>query len=286
MAFVNAVCPSCGANIQLDASVDNGFCSYCGTRISVREAVNKANSEPKSKPVVDSKNTNEVLKANARKSYEVGQYGNAITDWQRAISVDRTDYEAYWGLVLTQMRYKNNYNPETDSDFRAAMSYAPTHKKLEYERYIKEWKRSETQRINTWYEQELVTEKEEQLSRPRGRKFGIIVMACGILFTAIGVLDNWQFAALNPVYLLIVGIAVSVAWGIYFIRYPMQHTPKFRRIIGKILVFIGWVFYCGWMAAGSLIHYGFKDGGNIAFLVVVLVLWGVGALCLRPPRES
>jgi DNA-directed RNA polymerase subunit RPC12/RpoP len=150
MAFVNAVCPSCGASIQLDASVDNGFCTYCGTRISVREAVNKANSEPKNKSAVESKNTNEVLKMNARKSYEVGQYGNAITDWQRAISVDRTDYEAYWGLVLTQMKYKHNYNPETDSDFRTAMSYAPTHKKLEYERYIKEWKRSESQNGAHW----------------------------------------------------------------------------------------------------------------------------------------
>ena len=38
MSIVNAKCPNCGASIQLDDDRNEGFCSYCGSKIKVQEA--------------------------------------------------------------------------------------------------------------------------------------------------------------------------------------------------------------------------------------------------------
>lgn len=40
MAVKSLKCPNCGANIELDDSMEFGFCSYCGSRIQVGERVN------------------------------------------------------------------------------------------------------------------------------------------------------------------------------------------------------------------------------------------------------
>lgn len=41
MDLVDASCPNCGATIQLDKNREEGFCSYCGTKIIVQEAISK-----------------------------------------------------------------------------------------------------------------------------------------------------------------------------------------------------------------------------------------------------
>lgn len=40
MSLVNVKCPNCGASIQLDNERADGFCSYCGSKIKVQEAIN------------------------------------------------------------------------------------------------------------------------------------------------------------------------------------------------------------------------------------------------------
>lgn len=40
MSLVNVKCPNCGASIQLDNERTEGFCSYCGSKIEVQEAIN------------------------------------------------------------------------------------------------------------------------------------------------------------------------------------------------------------------------------------------------------
>ncbi|MDR1201822.1 MAG: zinc ribbon domain-containing protein [Tannerellaceae bacterium] len=39
MSIVGAACPNCGASIQLDNERQDGFCSYCGSKIKVQEAI-------------------------------------------------------------------------------------------------------------------------------------------------------------------------------------------------------------------------------------------------------
>ncbi len=41
MSLVNIKCPNCGASIQLDNSRESGFCSYCGSKVQIQEAINK-----------------------------------------------------------------------------------------------------------------------------------------------------------------------------------------------------------------------------------------------------
>lgn len=41
MGLVNAKCPSCGADIQLDGDQTKAFCMYCGGQIQVQEAIQK-----------------------------------------------------------------------------------------------------------------------------------------------------------------------------------------------------------------------------------------------------
>ena len=38
MSFVKVKCPSCGANVDLDATGEYGYCAYCGTKI-VRDKI-------------------------------------------------------------------------------------------------------------------------------------------------------------------------------------------------------------------------------------------------------
>ena len=40
MSLVNVKCPNCGDSIQLDNERADGFCSYCGSKIKVQEAIN------------------------------------------------------------------------------------------------------------------------------------------------------------------------------------------------------------------------------------------------------
>ena len=41
MSLVDIKCPNCGASIQLDNSRESGFCSYCGSKVQIQEAINK-----------------------------------------------------------------------------------------------------------------------------------------------------------------------------------------------------------------------------------------------------
>jgi len=39
MAFLPGICPSCGAQLQVDASQESAFCNYCGTQYIVEKAI-------------------------------------------------------------------------------------------------------------------------------------------------------------------------------------------------------------------------------------------------------
>ena len=41
MNFVAAKCPNCGAEIQVDKNLETAFCSYCGSKMLVQDAVNR-----------------------------------------------------------------------------------------------------------------------------------------------------------------------------------------------------------------------------------------------------
>jgi len=148
MEFVSGRCPNCGGEVQLDESKEKGFCLHCGSSIQVKDAVTKLKVELAGKIAVDGLNTIQQLKTNAQRSFDVKEYNNAIRDWKKAIEIDSTDYESYWGQVRCWMAthkaitIKDNKNPffddvDINSLIKSALAYAPPHIKIEYESQIK-----------------------------------------------------------------------------------------------------------------------------------------------------
>lgn len=41
MSLVAAKCPNCGASIMLDAGSQEGFCSYCGSKLKIQEVIQR-----------------------------------------------------------------------------------------------------------------------------------------------------------------------------------------------------------------------------------------------------
>ncbi|MDR0222986.1 MAG: hypothetical protein LBI38_05585 [Oscillospiraceae bacterium] len=107
MEFVQAKCTACGANLEVDPSLEAANCQYCGAAYIVEKAINNYNIENaqiNAQTVNVSVGENATkLKANAEKSFAAGQYKNAYLDFKKAIELNRTDYEAYWGIVRVHM---------------------------------------------------------------------------------------------------------------------------------------------------------------------------------------
>jgi len=119
-------CPNCGAaGINIDTAREHSFCSYCGTTLRTKDVLH-----------LDTESIAlEKLKRNARRSFEVGQYGNARADWERAAKIDRTDHESYWGVVRCAMALRPDCMiGREDADFAKALSYAPPERGAEYMR--------------------------------------------------------------------------------------------------------------------------------------------------------
>ncbi len=114
MTFVHAKCTACGANMQIDKSLEAANCEYCGAAFIVKKAINNyniANTQINGQTVNVNVGTNSSkLKENAEKSFAAGQFKNAYLDFRKAVEMDRTDSEAYWGIVRVHMVvYPNLY---------------------------------------------------------------------------------------------------------------------------------------------------------------------------------
>ena len=147
MKLASGQCPNCGANLQLDESMEKGFCMYCGSQFQVRDAVQKLKLELSGKVGVDGINSVQQLKSNAQKSFDVGLYRNALQDWSKAANIDKTDHESWWGqvqcalamtdtkqLLKTDVHYdKFKLWPHGNPALDAALAHAPSHIRKKYE---------------------------------------------------------------------------------------------------------------------------------------------------------
>lgn len=88
MSLVNVKCPNCGAAIQLDSSREEGFCSYCGSKVLVQEAINKVKIDKSG----DIQNFLNLSKASieANNGQEAYDYAN------KALEVDAQNAEAWY----------------------------------------------------------------------------------------------------------------------------------------------------------------------------------------------
>ena len=94
MSIVNVKCPNCGASIQLDSDREEGFCSYCGSKVKVQEAINKVKIDKSG----DLKNLLNL--ANAAIEANNGQ--EALNYANKTLEVDSQNGEAWYIKMQAQ----------------------------------------------------------------------------------------------------------------------------------------------------------------------------------------
>ncbi len=99
--FIAGKCPNCGANLQLDNSQTEAFCSYCGSKIIVEEAVEKLNIELSGKIEVDGINSINKLYKNAESYLKLQNFNNAFDTYCTIIDDNPEELEAYKGALIS-----------------------------------------------------------------------------------------------------------------------------------------------------------------------------------------
>lgn len=94
MSIVNVKCPNCGASIQLDSNREEGFCSYCGSKVKVQEAISRIRIDKS----IDLKNLLNLANAaiEANNGQEALDYAN------KTLEVDSQNAEAWYIKMQAQ----------------------------------------------------------------------------------------------------------------------------------------------------------------------------------------
>ena len=101
MSLVDIKCPNCGASIQLDNSRESGFCSYCGSKVQIQEAINKIKIDRS----CDINNYLHLAKtaSEANNGQETYDYANKV------LELDSTNAEA-WELKMVGIALMPGFN--------------------------------------------------------------------------------------------------------------------------------------------------------------------------------
>lgn len=143
MPFEAAICPRCGANIQVPADSEQARCMYCGSSLIVKDAVQKLKLELSGSVLVDS-NIESVIKS-AEGFLLLEKWQEAMMLYTRITEQNSMDYRGWWGLFLVKthnMKLYNTMDSTVDiSDAASAIKTAPDNHKAvltrDYNNYYK-----------------------------------------------------------------------------------------------------------------------------------------------------
>lgn len=112
MGLVNVKCPNCGAEIQLDSSREEGFCSYCGSKVIIQEAINKVKIDKSG----DIQNYLQLADhASKNKNYE-----ECMTYAKKALEVDASNCRAWIYVMISEDCMGSYDNHFRISEFQTA----------------------------------------------------------------------------------------------------------------------------------------------------------------------
>lgn len=94
MELIPAKCPCCSANIDLDATKEQVYCMYCGTKILVKEAVMELKVELKNKVKIDEDEKKLNFEFLAEDAYNNKLYAEARGYYSKVIEIDRNNINA------------------------------------------------------------------------------------------------------------------------------------------------------------------------------------------------
>lgn len=118
MNLVSAMCPNCGAKLELDENMEKGFCMYCGSQIIVQDAVQKYKIEISGKVSVEGILSAEDLAKNGETLINIGNFQQAYDTFEELSVKYPDDYRGWWGMIravtvdFTVMPEKENYRNE------------------------------------------------------------------------------------------------------------------------------------------------------------------------------
>ena len=100
MPIVEAKCPSCNGEVQLDDTKSKGFCMHCGNQIEVQEAVQKVKLEGQVR--VEGIDTADTFIENGLQFLKLGEKAEANTLFLRVTKQYPGDYRGWFHLAYVE----------------------------------------------------------------------------------------------------------------------------------------------------------------------------------------
>lgn len=114
MKLVSAMCPNCGAKLELDENMEKGFCMYCGSQILVQDAVQKYKVEISGRVSVEGILSAEDLAKNGDTLVNIGNYPQAYDSFKELSEKYPDDYRGWWGMIRAMTNDFSVMPAETD----------------------------------------------------------------------------------------------------------------------------------------------------------------------------
>ena len=121
MVFKAAICPSCGGKLEVPDDRDLVKCTYCGTDIMVRQAIQNVNG----------KNIHNYLEL-AETAFDSGNFFEAYGYYSKVLEIDVKNTKAWFGKGKSggwQSTIENSRFPEMISAFKKSIDYSPKENK-------------------------------------------------------------------------------------------------------------------------------------------------------------
>ncbi len=101
MSFEAAKCPNCGAQLQLDNSMETGFCVYCGTKFIVHDAIQRMKIEVSGQVSMSGISTVENDINRGKQCLTSKDWMNAFKFFVMALNKQANSFEAWHGCLLS-----------------------------------------------------------------------------------------------------------------------------------------------------------------------------------------
>ena len=239
MKLVSAMCPNCGAQLELDEKMEKGFCMYCGSQVLVQDEVQKYKTEIGGRVSAEENLSAGELAQNGDTFMEIGNIRQAYEAFSEMSRKYPDDFRGWWGLVRTVtedfslMPSKGNYHTEErqtaaeyfDSACKTAGDSAGNFKEI-----YKNWDRkySLDQKIME-FEAEYGKYKPVRSGTDSSQLPEVFTLAKGILLTIL----LSVFVAVSFVILIVLEFAI--------ILYLFTGTKTWRRLVSWIIAVL--LFY-------------------------------------------
>lgn len=137
MRLIDAKCPNCGANIEVNKDEKKGICQFCGGTVIIDDAIEKYKLEVSGKVEIDGiKGRKDFLKQ-AKNHFKVGEYDEARTFLLKLIGDDKFDIESYILLVKTNIELLEESDfDETTSEYVDRVNWGLAREVVEYKKRI------------------------------------------------------------------------------------------------------------------------------------------------------